>query len=188
MDLSVGGACVQDPNNRLGLEIGKLHNLELRVLDRQESLQCRLVGISRNINRHLQFLNLSPQALTQIALLVRYGVSGQKLRPVQSTSPHILRLQAAELWTGSHGDSLAFYEPGELHAVLSINGMSLQFFHHLPPRLQMGADPQKSRPAKIGELADVLTCLENIQQPSPRAIELKAVLTASPASVAKVGA
>lgn len=177
VDVSIGGACVQDPKEILSPEIGHVVRLELLWPNGKEPLLARVVAASQHVRRHLHFQNLSASSLDRLSTLVRMGTSGQKMRQVTLTNGPV-QWGAIELWTGLNGDSLTFFDTSEKLSDLSTCAMNLSLFVTLPPRIGHVSDPTRTRPARGGEVADCLVCLVNIPEPSPRVARLIETLVA----------
>jgi hypothetical protein len=177
VDLSVGGVCVQDTRDNLSTEVGHIVELTIAWPDQRETVKARVVAFSRHINRHLQFQDLSPGALTKISLMVRAGGAGQKLRPAPVLKNGPVQLHAVELWTGINGDSIVFHGDGAKVADLTFLNLSMSFYTDIGPRVSPVRNPGQSRPARPLEVADALIFLVNIPNPSPRIQRLIETLT-----------
>lgn len=187
VDISVGGACVRDPNDSVLNFLSQDIDLELILGDQSEPLRARVVGVSRHVNRHLQFLNLSSKNQMWLESLVRVGTFGQKLKQSKSLLLAPARLNVVELWTGVQGDGLVFYDSSEVDAEMTIGPVTIRFFHHQGPRVQVGEDFEKTREAEPSEVMEALLCLVNIDPPSERVSELIAKLNHPAPRLQKTG-
>ncbi len=123
-DLSLGGCCLLDPKEVLGVSIGQEVVLVLRWPWGDEDLACRIVGRVHD-RRHIQFLNMPFERQEKIKALIAPGLAGLHLRQVDLESDHGPVLNAHELWTSVHGESIIFREDHRQTAVIHLQQENL---------------------------------------------------------------
>lgn len=172
IDVSIGGACINDLKQYLTGEVGHTVRMDLCWPKDTETLDVCVIAASRHTNRHLKFQNISPGSLARLSMLVRSGSAGQKMRLAPSLSSSVIQLQATELWTGVNGDSVTLFDTGEKTALVCCCATTVAFYNGLPPQTVLKRDGSNTRPALPVEVADALICLVNIENPSPRVSRL----------------
>ena len=177
IDVSIGGARIDDANENLTGEVGHLVRMDLCWPNEFETLDVRVIAASCATNRHLNFQNLSPGSLARLSMIVRHGSAGQKLRLVTAPKGGPVQLHSAELWTGINGDSLAFFDNSDKIALFTACATTIVFGADGPPRTLLNPSGSESRPAHSVELADALVVLVNIPRPTARLLSLIRQLT-----------
>lgn len=165
-DLSVGGCCLWDPNEKLGSQIGQEIELTLRWNLGEEIIKARLISRVDH-RRHIQFLNLSAELEGELKKLIAPGVSAHDLKPVELKHEHQQQLLAKEIWTSIHGDSAIIDHDVQLLASLHIMGKGY--------RLLKESWPQRGDGSAVSprEFELILLFLANIPSPS---VDLKKLL------------
>src|SRR5690606_15496230 len=130
-----GGACLYEEGSDLANMLSQELVLRIRWPERTDMVLSRIVGVSRNTHRHIQFLNLSAFTERQIKSLVQVGSIGQKISQVLPIKNSPVQLDVSELWTGVHGDGLIFFVNREISAELNMAGRRLRFFKGAKPSI-----------------------------------------------------
>jgi hypothetical protein len=180
IDLSIGGACVKDVQGIFQDKVGQEVALTLHWPTETEELKAKVISTSNQVNRHLQFSNLSPGSVARFGILVRSGAAGLKIRQTPSGRDTPVRLEAQELWTGMGGDNLVFFAHEKPLAQLTALTRTTQFFPGQTPRIALGPKGAETREALPHEIADALVCLANIPEPSTRLLRLIEFLCSRP--------
>lgn len=171
VDISVGGACVADPEEKLLSFLSQSVELKLWWPDLSESLLLQVAGVSKNVNRHLQFLNLSYFSRLRIEDLVRMGCLGNKMSKAGPVEKTPIQLSVNELWTGPDGDVLQFFENPQIDGELNLGNLIIQFYHRSSPRV-ISLDGLQSRPISRAEISQVIVFLANIKDKTPRLMRI----------------
>ncbi len=171
VNLSVGGACTKDPFDHVLPLLGQELNLELLWPSGREVLAARVVGISKHVNRHFEFLSLSPAASLVLAKLVHLGSIGKTLKPTAEDPSDEVRLNVSELWVSPTGENLKFHSLGEQTATLVTDQGEWHF-----PKFRLPTFGTEGRPADLQELAELIVLLSNIARPSLKIRQLRMTL------------
>ncbi len=168
-DLSVGGACLLDPEDQLGGSVGNEVDLELDWPEIfRERFRARLISCG-HIRRNIQFLNLSTESQLRIHQFTKPALWGQRMRksPDQSGS---LSLSWVEMWTGMTGESLVFGKQAEVH--LAFEQTEILIPPGSPAVYERHPKALKGRILMAEDNLKMLLLLANIDRPSPRVVEL----------------
>ncbi len=158
-DISIGGCCLLDPNQVLGPSVGTDVHLVLRWPDGGVSVHGRIVSRVDN-KRHLQFLNLPKARAEALKTAIVFGTKAQSLRSALATVDQGPSLQAREIWSSVHGDSVIIEDHVHRLAQISIADAHYTFYKHAWPVNAAGA------PLTRTELAGLVVFLCNIPQPT----------------------
>ena len=172
VNISMGGVCLKDMQNIFSNEVGQELVVTMNWLDTTSLVRCRMVAISKHVQRHLCFVDLPPHLSQRIGKMVEAAMPGIKLRPLPILKYSPAQTEALELWTGVGGESLAFYGADDLVAELVTVNLTYKFFQKIPPRVQLNETPTRTRPVKHQELFQALLLLENVERPSYRIVQL----------------
>ena len=158
-DISIGGCCLLDPSEVLGPSVGNDVHLILRFPDGGVSVHGRIVSRVDD-KRHVQFLNLPKARAEELSVAINLGTKAQSLRSAIETVDQGPSLQAREIWSSVHGDSVTIEDHVHRLAQISINGVHHTFYKHAWPVTATGA------PLTPKELAGLIIFLCNIPQPT----------------------
>jgi hypothetical protein len=169
LDISVGGCCLFDPRELLGPDIGNDVELTLVWNGKIEAIKARIVSRVDD-RRHIQFMNFNAGHVCKLKDAMTFGVRGQSLRPsVPATQTEIL-IEADEIWTSLHGDSVIFENHVLRLAQIHIAGHQYHIFQQAWPTFANG------KPVKALELERLVLFMTNVAQPSPRLKNLNELL------------
>lgn len=159
-DLSVGGCCINDPQERLGKDVGIELTLTLLFPDGAEDVRCRLVGRVDH-RRHIQFLDLPPVRAGHIAQTVMPGVCGAGLSRTMKAQPEGPQLAAREVWMSLIGDGIVLEDDVHRLAQIMLAGQNYTVYHGAWPT---GPDRERLSHA---ELLKLILFVANVRHPSP---------------------
>lgn len=158
-DISYGGCCLLDPNEKLGPSVGNDVHLILRFPDGSVSVHGRIVSRVDH-KRHIQFLNLPKVRAQELKTAVEAGTQAQSLRSSLETVDQGPSLQAREIWTSVHGDSVIIEDHIHRLSQIQISGVRYTLYKQAWP-VKGVSDPLTPR-----ELSRLVVFLCNIPQPS----------------------
>lgn len=158
-DISVGGCCLIDPNEILGPTIGTDVHLILRWPDGSNSVHGRIVSRVDD-KRHIQFLNLPKLRAEELKSAISMGTKAQSVKASLETVDQGPLLQAREIWTSAHTDSVVIEDHVHRLAQITIGGAHYILYKHAWPVKDV------STPLSRFELARLIVFLCNIPQPS----------------------
>lgn len=167
-NVSVGGACTRDPFDHVLPLLGQEIKLEFIWHSGQETVSTRVVGISRHIHRHFEFLSLSPAATVILAKLVHMGSIGKALKPTAEDPSEEIRLNVSELWVSSTGENLKFHSVGDHVATLVTDQGEWQF-----PKFRLPTFGNENRAATVQDLGELIILLSNVARPSLKVRQLR---------------
>ncbi|CAM5999394.1 unnamed protein product [Sphagnum balticum] len=104
-NISTGGCALLDSDEVLGPQVGHEIQLTLTWPDGVERVNARIVSRVDH-RRHIQFLNLAPARIKQLANSMSAGVRGLSMRRHALSSLQGPSMEANELWSSPAGDSL----------------------------------------------------------------------------------
>ncbi len=163
-DVSVGGVCLLDVEDRLEQQTG--NEVEFRLIwpDGEQIVRSRIVA-RVNPRVHVQFLNLNPDRAEAISKAIVPGIRGTAMRPVDHPHQRI-QLDAEEIYTSVHGDSLVINKAGTIIAGLNLLGREYTITRHFWPKIE------KKYYVSPLEFEAILIFMANIPQASERCREL----------------
>jgi hypothetical protein len=167
-DISVGGCCLVDPLEILGLEIGNEINLTLHWLDGAETIRARIVARVEH-KRHIQFLNLRQERVELLKFLIEPATRGAFVHKHAATKSGPA-LQAREIWSSFQGDSITIEDHVHRLAEISLFGVQYTLFRNAWPV------KDNSIPLSRQEVTSIILFLANVNHPSPLLNELSAHL------------
>jgi hypothetical protein len=135
-DISIGGCCLLDVHERLGITAGETIPLELVWSDSDRLLvNSRLVG-SVDLRRHMQFLDLPPSRLEALKKAMQAGVEGLGLRIMVNTENSAIPIEALEIYSSLSGDSLVL--ESDIYRVGSVvrNGQTIVLYRNGRPHYE----------------------------------------------------
>jgi hypothetical protein len=164
-NISVGGCCVLDPLEHLGPTIGHELELNLHWATTAERVKARIVSRVDH-RRHMQFLDLTVGRRNQLVKSMAYGVRGQSLTRSAHASELGPSMDALELWSSPHRDSVILLK--DMHRTAQI------FFQNEEFVIYREAWPSKAPGGKCSrpEYEQLILFLANIPLPSPALREL----------------
>lgn len=158
-DISIGGCCLLDPNEVLGPSVGNDVHFVLRWPDGGVSVHGRIVSRVDD-KRHVQFLNLPKARAEALRTAIAYGTKAQSLRSALESVDQGPSLQAREIWSSVHGDSVIIEDHVHRLAQISITDGHFTFYKQAWPVNATGT------PLTHMELAGLTVFLCNIPQPT----------------------
>jgi hypothetical protein len=158
-DISVGGCCLLDPGEVLGASVGNDVHLVLRWKDGGISVHGRIVSRVDH-NRHIQFSNLPKARAEELKIAISFGTRAQTVRSSMETVEQGPALQAREIWSSVHGDSVIIEDHIHRLAQITISGALYTLYKHAWPVKAV------STPLTRDELAGLIVFLCNIPQPT----------------------
>lgn len=167
-DISVGGCCLIDPHEVMGVTIGNEIKLTLHWLDGREDIRARLVARVDD-KRHIQFLNL-PQGRVEILKFLIEPATRGVLVHMHSALKSGPQLQAREIWSSFQGDSITIEDHVHRLAQISLFGVEYTLFKNAWP-VKDGAAPLSRQ-----EVTSIILFLANVNHPSPLLNEISAHL------------
>lgn len=173
VNLSVGGACVEDLDDVILPQLGDIVELQIRWMNQSLPVKVRVAGASKHIQRHLEFMYLPETLLKSFAVLVNMGAIGQGLTQAMPDETGAIKLGVSELWTTLAGENLRIVNSSEIYATLTTEKEEWIF-----PKA--GAPYRRGRQgdllATTEELAGLLVMVSNITSPSVAIRELRIYL------------
>jgi hypothetical protein len=168
-NISVGGCAVLDPIEYLGPSVGLDIKLTLHWSTVAEAVNARIVSRVDH-RRHVQFLNLSSGRQGQLIKSMTFGV--RALSMVKHAHPSELgpSIEAVELWSSAHHDSLIVETDVHRLAQLFVNGDQYVIYREAWPKRAKGA------PCSRLEFEQLILFLANIPVPSPAVMGLLSLL------------
>ena len=164
-DISVGGCCVVDPQGVLGSAIGNGLELSVDWSTVVEQVQCRVVA-SVTDHRHVQFLDLKDHRRVLLARSMASGVRAISVRrhaPARVPGPDI---QAAEMWSSIHGDSVTIERHEHRLAQIHLQDQLFYIFRDARP-----LKPDNESSSRY-EFEKLILFVSNILSPSPAILKL----------------
>ncbi len=168
-DISAGGCCLLDPESLLGQSMGREVELELHWMTGTDRIRAKIVS-SVNDRRHLQFLNLNSNRQNLLKKYMAPGVRGLSVWRHSPTTEEGPVLQAEQLWSSLHGDSIVVERDATTIATIYFLGVRYFVYHESWP-LKEG-DARATRP----ELEQLILFLTNIPSVSEELIHVRDVL------------
>jgi hypothetical protein len=167
-DISVGGCCLIDPHEILGLEIGNEINLTLHWHDGSETIRARIVARVDD-KRHIQFLNLRQERVELLKFLIEPATRGALVHrhAALKSGP---ALQAREIWSSFQGDSVTVEDHVHRLAQICLFGVEYTLFKSAWPV------KEDRIPLTRQEVVSLILFLANVNHPSPLLNELSAHL------------
>jgi hypothetical protein len=158
-NISVGGCCLLDPYHVMGAKIG--HDIELVVhwATVAETVKARIIS-GVDDRRHIQFLDLGARRQNQLRKSLVFGVRGSSMIRHAQASELGPTIQAVELWSSPHLDSVVLENDIHRIAQIYVNGEQFMIYRE--------AWPSKSPQGKCGraEFEQIILFIANIPQPS----------------------
>lgn len=171
-NISVGGICIKENAKIKQLNPGQEMTLQLVWPDTEIQLTARIVASSFN-KKHLQFTSVPLEAHLRISMASKACAAGQKMNLVPHPIGSGLVLTAIELWNGVSGENIIFRDDPHAFAEMTLGGHTYEFYHGSLPLMKQG---QGQKPVPALFLFDIIICLSNIKNPSPRIQNLLADL------------
>ncbi|MGZ3722098.1 MAG: PilZ domain-containing protein [Bdellovibrionales bacterium] len=159
-DISVGGCCVLDPDGFMGPAIGHDIELNLHWSTVIETVKARIVSRVDH-RRHIQFLDISSRRQAQLTKSMAYGVRGTSMTRHAHSSDLGPTMDAAELWSSPHMDSVVVENDVHRIAQVYLNGEQFMIFREAWPNKLPGGKCSKP------EFEQVILFIANIPLPSP---------------------
>lgn len=174
VNLSVGGVCLRDRHNLLGQDIGSICALQHTCGPSRDLIEVKLVGVSRDINKHLEFKKVPERSLKAIAHLVHMGSQGQQFYLVTEPTSEEISLEAEEFWLGETRDNLVVHLDQDFIADLYLDGHKYEFKAQHP--VQVTTTSGVSRVILPAEAFALLVFFENFRESSKTIEKLKDLL------------
>lgn len=168
-DISVGGCCVVDPEGILGAAIGNGLELNIDWATVVEQVQCRVVASVMD-HRHVQFLDLKDYRRVLLARAMASGVRAVSVRRHAPAIPSGPDIQASEMWSSIHGDSVTIERHEHRLAQIHLQDQLFYIFRDARP-----VKPENESCSRT-EFEKLILFLTNILSPSPAVVNLGRVL------------
>jgi len=168
-NISIGGCAVLDPVEYLGPSVGHELTLSLKWSTVAEGVRARVVSRVDH-RRHIQFLNLSNNRQTQLVKSMAYGVRALSMVKHAHASERGPAMDAVELWSSAHHDSLIVETDVHRLAQLFVNGDQYVIYREAWPKRSKGEKCSRL------EFEQLILFLANIPLPSPAVMGLLALL------------
>lgn len=153
VDMSEGGVCLLDQEERVQARAGNDFNLTVSVGDHQDQVECRMVAMNL-ARRHVQFLNPPHQLILLLRDWIQTALRGQWLKVMSSPSAH---KNQPILWTSIYDDNLIWSQDPRWKYQLCVGEQNLNLSPNLRP---VRSDTLK--PISMEEYDRLLIFLENL--------------------------